>query len=464
MSFFKSLLEALPNAATSPYAFVAYICVVVAWVVIGLRVKRNAQLLAHLERLPSGDRLAALQLEMGAASIKGGITPEQWIRAQVHKYLFLGFAILCLAAVVVFVVAYSVRRPGTADVDITPYSDSQGHPVSPDLNTTSSFDVNATSPSAAAVSFQKGGSDDPVNNQFDATSGDSIHGSADFTLTYQYDRRNGKIEITPSMPYLSSLSEGGPIRGVPYWWSAFGWQFPKLSIKVVNNTDRTLELTEAAIAVKDSKINTDPVILIHEDLNNVGHFEIVNEGWGKVLKPSFRLGIASRSACDAFPTKEPTEFISRDTFDGGDNVPIASFVPIGLRGERVVCVFGTMQFATESGAQKSLKIYTLASLVQPGPGAPRPPDYLYDVFLKAGEAGYSKRIPISEAVKPGDVEHFLIRIGTDKSASFDLAFSFTAKPTTLKQSTAVGISIFVPRSQVRRSCKARRGKDCVSPW
>src|SRR5437867_5917658 len=104
MEFLKSLLQALPQAASSPYALVAYLAVLVGWLVIALKVNRNKQLLAHIDKLPSKDRLSALQLEMGAVTIKEGMTPEQWIRTRVHNYLFLGFAILCLAGVVVFVV------------------------------------------------------------------------------------------------------------------------------------------------------------------------------------------------------------------------------------------------------------------------------------------------------------------------------------------------------------------------
>jgi hypothetical protein len=446
MDFLKSLLAALPHAASSPYAFVAYVSVVVAWVVIALKVKRNAQLLAHIDKLPPKDRLAALQLEMGTIRIKENMTPEEWLRGRVHSYIFYAFCILCLASVVVFVVAYSARKPGGVDVDITPYSGPSPQDANVKTPTTNNRLVRTL------VSFRKGGPNGVVDNVFDESSGGRIYpGDPEFTLTYEYDRNNGKIIVIPKMPYLSRLSEGGPVAGIAYEWSPFAWQFPKLSIKIVNNTDRTLEFSEAAIRVSESAINTDPVIVIQENEYNVGKLAIVNEGWGKVIDPSLDFGITKEGACNAFPQDERGIHLTRNTFNREDNVLISEYVPSFLQSDNAVCVFGEIQFTTESGVKRSLKFTTLVSLISPGPALPAPPDYLYDLFLKAGEAGYTTRIPISEKVNPGDVDHFLIRIGTDKSATFNLAFSFLSEPVVTLPSTQVLLSVFVPRSQVQAS-------------
>jgi len=195
----------------------------VGWVVIALKVKRNAQVLAHIDKLPSKDRLAALQLEMGAVNIKGNMTPEQWIRARVHSYLFFGFAILCLAGVVVLVVA-SVRKEGIPDVDITPYNQPQhsqeggnSTPSGPPIETSQ-----APQRAVARASFRKEGSDSLVDNQFDSSSGRfNGFGTPEFTLTYDYDRAGDTINITPTLPYFSLLSRGGPISGIRYEWSPF---------------------------------------------------------------------------------------------------------------------------------------------------------------------------------------------------------------------------------------------------
>ncbi len=199
----------------------------------------------------------------------------------------------------------------------------------------------------------------------------------------------------------------------------------------------------------ESKINIDPVIVIHEDMSIVDAFWVVNEGWGKVVDPTFKLGIERQSTCGAFPSKQPTVSIARPTFDEDDFVHIDKEVPPSLKQEGVVCVFGEMHFASEDATKHSLKFHTLVSLVPPGRGKPVPPEYLYDVFLVAGKGGYTKRIPISQEIKPGEVDHFLVRIGTDKSASFNLAFAFTSMPKIPLEHTHILLSVFVPRSHAQ---------------
>ena len=66
MDFLSTALEALPHISTSPLAFVGYIIVVISWLILSLRVKRNKQMLKHLDKLPKKDRLEALQMELGS--------------------------------------------------------------------------------------------------------------------------------------------------------------------------------------------------------------------------------------------------------------------------------------------------------------------------------------------------------------------------------------------------------------
>jgi hypothetical protein len=103
--FFKSAFSALPTVATHPLAFVAYIVVVLAWVIIAWRVRRNNNLLKHLDKLPEADRLTALQNEIGHVPVKGGLSPAQYLRSRIHFFYFLGFAILCLTVLTIFVIS-----------------------------------------------------------------------------------------------------------------------------------------------------------------------------------------------------------------------------------------------------------------------------------------------------------------------------------------------------------------------
>lgn len=110
------LIEALPAAAASPFAFASYVILVVAWVVVAFRVKRNKALLKNLQKLPEHDRLNALRLEMHGVELKEGISPEQWIRSKTHNYIFLGFMAICFVIVIIGVVLIKQQKS-----DLSPY-------------------------------------------------------------------------------------------------------------------------------------------------------------------------------------------------------------------------------------------------------------------------------------------------------------------------------------------------------
>src|SRR5450432_3330124 len=109
------LLKAIPSvisaAKESPLALVALLLLLVAWVVVALKVRRNKQLLQSLTKLPEKDRLEALQAEMGHLKIKGGISAEQWLRHQAQQYCFAAFALSCLLIVILVAILWFKREP-----------------------------------------------------------------------------------------------------------------------------------------------------------------------------------------------------------------------------------------------------------------------------------------------------------------------------------------------------------------
>jgi hypothetical protein len=102
MEFLKHALSSLPTVATSPLALAGYLAVIAAWVVIALKVNRNAQLLKHLKDLPRGDRLQALRDEMGTIPLKEGLSPEQFVKLRTRRYRSLAISIpVCLVILMV---------------------------------------------------------------------------------------------------------------------------------------------------------------------------------------------------------------------------------------------------------------------------------------------------------------------------------------------------------------------------
>src|SRR5579871_2846430 len=106
--FLIAALSAIPSAAASPLALGAYALAIAAYVFTTWRVARNRNLLAHLQKLPPAHRLKALEIEMGGARLAAGLSPEQWVRARIHKYYLVAFLATCVVVVAILGLAVPV--------------------------------------------------------------------------------------------------------------------------------------------------------------------------------------------------------------------------------------------------------------------------------------------------------------------------------------------------------------------
>jgi len=115
----SSLISAIPSAATSPYALVAYALAAAVYALSVWRVSRNKNLLANLQKLPPKDRRKALEREMGS-NLAPKISAEQWVRSRIHRYYFFAFLATCAALVTIVALALFARTdpPGTGAVFI----------------------------------------------------------------------------------------------------------------------------------------------------------------------------------------------------------------------------------------------------------------------------------------------------------------------------------------------------------
>jgi hypothetical protein len=286
------------------------------------------------------------------------------------------------------------------------------------------------------------------------------------TLTYSYKRAGAALHIIYGMPYLSLLEQGGPITPLhdPTGNSKLRWRFPKLAIKVVNNSSRTLMFTEVAIDVRSSDVDKRPVLLINSghynhsggrhDVMPFGAFEIVNDGWGNVVNARVDLQISSPD----YPELDGT----RRTFNLGTFSELATInllkdpsLPLKdcERDKEIksyyVDVSGQIDYYDESKKRRLLKFQTPVNVVSCGWGAGTiHPNAIYDVELEAGKSGYTKYVPLAQEVKPGQTDYFLINVGSDKTAQFDLNLSFRTLGIEVPEKR-VHINIFVPRSQAK---------------
>ncbi len=108
---YSNFIKAIPSAATSPGALAAYVVAILCSTVVGLRTRRHGMLLAKLKDLPPGQRIQALELEMGAARVPPNLSPEQWLRSRIHTYVFMIVALVCGVGLVITLVALTSKLP-----------------------------------------------------------------------------------------------------------------------------------------------------------------------------------------------------------------------------------------------------------------------------------------------------------------------------------------------------------------
>ncbi|MBZ5508596.1 MAG: hypothetical protein LAO78_24315 [Acidobacteriia bacterium] len=106
------IFNAIPSAASSPLALVAYCISVGAFVAIAWSVTRQRNILKKLKNIPESRREQALRIAMGP-TLKGGMTASEWIRARIHLYLFLAFMIACFIVIVIFLDATFRMQAGS---------------------------------------------------------------------------------------------------------------------------------------------------------------------------------------------------------------------------------------------------------------------------------------------------------------------------------------------------------------
>jgi hypothetical protein len=116
MDFLHQALSALPDAAKSPLALIAYVVAIIGSIAYGVLVVRNRNLLQRIESFPERDRLKALEAELGHVRITGGMSADQYLRHKRNQYLLMAFVVLCLA-IVLFVVAVRQGSQQTPNAD-----------------------------------------------------------------------------------------------------------------------------------------------------------------------------------------------------------------------------------------------------------------------------------------------------------------------------------------------------------
>ena len=283
----------------------------------------------------------------------------------------------------------------------------------------------------------------------------SLDTYSELTLDYNYSKENGILHIEPQMAYLDLLSQGGPIKGIDYQWTPFNWKWPEISIKSVNNKKETVYLTEMDVFVESSEVNLEPVLVI-KDQSVDGVLIIANNGWGEVKNATIYLSTRPSNLYeDIDPRKEDLDHvINLGTFFEAKYIEIMPCVSSDIIGRndlgyREVSVIGKIVYQTENEEKRPLWFKTRV-ILDPLVMVPAPPKYKYDLILEAGKSDYIEHLPISQSLSSGEVDHFLIRIASDKSSKFNLSLSFKDESGNVIHKEKLYLDIFVPRENFNR--------------
>jgi hypothetical protein len=229
------------------------------------------------------------------------------------------------------------------------------------------------------------------------------------------------------------------------------WDFPAISIKMVNNTENTLALNEAVVESKDSK-STPGALLIWDDLS-FAQLVIRNEGWTGVTGAQLQLDIASEGACGDWPTA--TRYVRKiplADFDAMVWVPIREYIPSRFLNDEKVCVFGEIVYKDPALGDVTRTIkYKTRVLLNVQSTAAMPPSNFYQVMLHTDRSKEIVRVPLEQQLASKEADHFVVSIGADKSGKFNAQISVLAVGGKEVAKRQIDLNVFVPRSQAKRA-------------
>jgi hypothetical protein len=112
----------------------------------------------------------------------------------------------------------------------------------------------------------------------------SWHRGDDTVVGYSVREEDGFVRISYQLGYADLMDAGGPIAPLSYLSPTlcpFRWDFPTLDFKVLNNSQKTLFLTEVVFDIDESRPDPRPLFAIKRDVQQryAGDLLLVNEGW-----------------------------------------------------------------------------------------------------------------------------------------------------------------------------------------
>jgi hypothetical protein len=449
----NSATGAIAAAKANPLALVALITMVVAWLILAFRIRRNAQLLAHLGKLPEKDRLKALELEMGHVPLKTGLSPEQWLRHRVHTYYFFGFALFCLFLLIFLAIAKFSNAPELKTGASISLHDPD--PVKPEVEVTTAAEPPRAPAEARPSPIRSKRTKAPRIESSGLVAGIEVSTKSgprqmaedrvpsERVLSYAAEIDDGMQHFRYHLLYLDLFRRGGPIQGFNPLNAMFKWRYPEIAINVVNNTKSMMLLSQAVLTVEHSLVDETPLLLVEDYSLNDLVFH--NEGWGNIGGGTANLTIQEMTSEGDIPMFAPAKSsVSLGPFTDIIRIPLPPLLPTRLRDKGEVKVSGTLDY--ESGRTHAAISFDTHVSLHLRVGAGVPASHSYHTFFQAGKAPVRIPVDIAQQIAPGAADRFYILLGTDKTCQNHLRVDFRTAGGEIVPGHSFVLDIFVPRS------------------
>ena len=317
-------------------------------------------------------------------------------------------------------------------------------------------------------------------------------------IYYTENRTADEVTICPSMHYWDNVLQGkNPMTQISYIWEPFAWEFPNLDIKVLNNTNNTLYLTDIVVDVASSELDPSPILYIKHPTfsSNKRHLALYNDGWGPLKNVSIHINASpnKNTNFDYFGASENLGMIEQylnidltqmlhtltgidfrgfdqavqrshswdsDDFYGDvmlnpeDNPGLFSKY-LGAYANGFAHVNGILKFDAdtidEQNKHYAIKFSAVVDLYDYSYcGVPAPPSYQYDIELRVCGESYTVRKPISQVLKPGEIDRFNARIHCEKSARHIMdVYLMDITGRRIQVGKKIQLDMTVPRSGIR---------------
>jgi hypothetical protein len=308
----------------------------------------------------------------------------------------------------------------------------------------------------------------------------------------------GAILIQPEVPYLKLLDQGGPIKTIgdpPY----FNLSFPMLDLKMTNNSPETIFVTRVVLEVEKSRLDPTALPLVDDNPDRAGQFQIYNEGWGPIRNTSIEYRLYKYSEKPAFDGSYPFQQRLKDIESACDVDVSADLKRSGVDIETIqrlsrewsagkyktpasiaalnrqirtaqgpyasdiglVLAAGVLHYqdqkADGSWRPRETRFSVIVPITYPEAGAPAGSTGAYDVLLDVDKDNYEVTVPVSQALKRGEVDRFTLRVGAHRSSAHRFRIKLIFSDHTELVSAPVQLSLIVPRKNAEELKQKKSG-------